>query len=323
MKRSLIFLFAYISLCLSVLAPSALEFLSQNTEIYDRLSKLRPIASTVMVVAHRGASEYAPENTLAAFNQAIRMHTDYIELDLQMTKDDRLVAMHDESLERTTNAKKLFPQRSPWLVRDFSLKEINKLDAGSWFNRSHKNKYLQEYKQQHVPTLNEVLQLVRERGNGKTGLYIEIKSPNLYPGVEQRLVDILRKNGFLHKNNLFFVSLSETSLRTLKALAPDVKMVQLYSGTMLDNLDLNQEFKRISEYAAGVGINKKLIDTKLIELAHLNGLFVHSWGVNKRDDLAELLSLGVDGIITNKPESIAGFLDMTISENRLKMQLEF
>ncbi|MDQ0201210.1 glycerophosphodiester phosphodiesterase family protein [Neobacillus ginsengisoli] len=309
MKQSLILKLAFLSLCVTCLAPKALEILSQKTVIDYGLSKLYPNVPDVVVVAHRGASAYGPENSLAAYNQAILMHADYVELDLQMTKDGHLIAMHDESLERTTNAKKLYPQCAPWLVRDFNLREIRHLDAGSWFNRKYKKEARQEYKKQHVPTLKEVIQFVQKKGNGKVGLYIETKAPNVYPGMEETLVDILRKNGVLNKNNLILGSLSESSLRKLKTLAPGVEVVQLYSKNMLEGIDVKKEFKRISGYATGVGLSKELVVPKLLQVAHQNGLFVHSWTVNKQNDMAALLSLGVDGEITNKPDLFAELLE--------------
>lgn len=303
MKRSLILRLAFLLLSVTCLAPKGYGLLNRHTGIIDDHSK-----SDVVVVAHRGASAYGPENSLAAYNQAIMMHANYVELDLRMTKDGHLIAMHDESLERTTNAKEIYPKRAPWLVRDFNLQEIRQLDAGSWFNRANKNKARQEYKQEHVPTLKEVIQFVKQKGNEKVGLYIETKAPNIYPEMEETLVDILRKNGLINKNNIIFGSLSETSLRKLKKLAPSVKVVQLYSRNMLEGKDVKQEFKRISRYAAGVGPSKELVVPKLIEVAHQNGLLVHTWTVNKQDDMASLLSLGIDGEITNKPDRFVNLL---------------
>src|SRR3954449_1736702 len=129
-------------ICLSITAVPyfVLAQSLQSTEIKYRQMTLRPISTEVVVIAHRGASAYGPENTLATYKQAIRMKADYVELDLQMTKDGQLIAMHDETLARTTNAKELFPSRSPWRVKDFTLEEISRLDAGSWFNKAYPDK---------------------------------------------------------------------------------------------------------------------------------------------------------------------------------------
>ncbi|MFL6561839.1 MAG: glycerophosphodiester phosphodiesterase family protein, partial [Bacillus sp. (in: firmicutes)] len=263
----------------------------------------------VAVIAHRGASAYGPEHTLAAYNQAIKMHADYVELDLQMTKDGHLIAMHDETLARTTNAKQLYPDRAPWKVKDFTLKEIKRLDAGSWFNATNPSMARHEYKRQTVPTLEEAVQFVKHKGHGKAGLYIETKAPNVYPGMEEKLVNVLKDYKVLDDKKLFLESFSEDSLRKLKALAPQVKLIQLYSTNMLTGKDVYQEFKLAAEYAAGVGPSKDLVVPKLMEAAHQNQLLVHPWTVNSQDDLVSMLSLGVDGEFTNNPDLLVDLLD--------------
>jgi glycerophosphoryl diester phosphodiesterase len=106
-------------------------------------------ATPVADVGHRGASAYAPENTIASFRQAKARHADYFELDVQQTKDHKLIVMHDATLSRTTNAEKVYPHGSPWRIRDYTLKQIKLLDAGSWFSA--------KYKGERVPTLDETL----------------------------------------------------------------------------------------------------------------------------------------------------------------------
>lgn len=104
----------------------------------------------MLVLAHRGASGYAPEHTLKSYELGKKMKTDYIEIDLQMTKDDKLVAMHDETLGRTTNGN--------GAVNDYTLKQIKKLDAGSSFNKANPKKKKKEYRGLKVPTLDEIIQ---------------------------------------------------------------------------------------------------------------------------------------------------------------------
>src|SRR5262249_10580087 len=130
-----------------------------------------------ILIAHRGASSYAPEHTIEAYRLAIEQHADYVEQDLQFTKDGVLVCLHDSTLERTTNIEEVFPNRyridvSPdqsagsqpakhWYVSDFTLKEIKQLDAGLWFN--------EKFKGARVPTFQEAIDTVR----GRAGLYPE------------------------------------------------------------------------------------------------------------------------------------------------------
>src|SRR5687768_9332493 len=149
-------------------------------------------------VAHRGASGYAPEHTLAAYQLAIEMGADYVEQDLAVTKDGVLICLHDGSLERTTNVEALFPTRvstqtiegktrQAWLANDFTLAEIKTLDAGSWFNA--------KFKGERIPTFDEAIALVR----GKAGLFPELKVPEIYAGrnvnFEKLVADALDKNG--------------------------------------------------------------------------------------------------------------------------------
>ncbi len=132
MRKSLVAGLACLSLAVTAAAPyAALAKPIEISPTENGQSTLRPLTSDVAVIAHRGASAYGPEHTLAAYKQAMTMKADYVEFDLQMTKDGQLIAMHDETLARTTNAKELYPDRAPWRVKDFTLDEIKRLDAGS------------------------------------------------------------------------------------------------------------------------------------------------------------------------------------------------
>ena len=124
-----------------------------------------------MNIAHRGASGYAPEHTMASYKLALEQGADYVEQDLQISQDGVLLCLHDLTLERTTNVEVVFPDRAKieapgcktWHVSDFALAELKSLDAGSWFTP--------EYKGQRIPTFQEAIDLVR----GKAGLYPETK----------------------------------------------------------------------------------------------------------------------------------------------------
>lgn len=311
MKKGLIAGIAILSL-FGVLAVSrAVSALDPNHGIktFDHGNSMpRMIDSKVAVIAHRGASAYGPEHTLASYRQAIRMKADFVEFDLQMTKDGHLIAMHDGTLARTTNAEQIYPDRAPWRVKDFTLEEIKRLDAGSWFNKEYPRLKKKEYIGQHVPTLDEAIQVVKQYGKGKVGLYMETKAPNVYPGMEEKLVDILRKNGVLDEQNLIIESFSEESLRKLKGMHPNLKLIQLFTPSMLQGKDIRQEFKRISDYAYGVGPSKELVVPDFIEAAHRQKLLVHAWTANSKADFTVLLSRGVDGEFTNKPDQLAALL---------------
>lgn len=133
------------------------------------------------LVAHRGASAYAPEHTLASYRLAIEQGADFVEQDLAVTRDGVLICLHDASLERTTNVEEVFPSRftemtlegktrKVWLANDFTLEEIKRLDAGSWFDP--------KYAGERVPTFDEAVALVK----GRAGLFPELKTPEIYQG---------------------------------------------------------------------------------------------------------------------------------------------
>lgn len=126
----------------------------------------------VVNIAHRGASDVAPENTLAAFSQAVAERADVVEVDIRLTKDEVSVLMHNKSLARTTDVEDVFPRRAPWRVQDFTLRQIGRLDAGEW--RSP------DYQGQAVPTLDAALE---ELAGSPVGVVLEVKDPDLYGGV--------------------------------------------------------------------------------------------------------------------------------------------
>ena len=155
-----------------MLAPETFMRLASALVLFMTVMSTVPSAQSPrkLVVAHRGASAYAPEHTLAAYRLAIEQGTDFVEQDLAVTRDGVLICLHDASLERTTNVEQLFPNRSveaeidgrkrkAWLANDFTLAEIKQLDAGSWFDP--------KFAGERVPTFDEAVALVK----GKAGLY--------------------------------------------------------------------------------------------------------------------------------------------------------
>jgi alkaline phosphatase D len=286
-----------LSLSLGLLVNYAPEAMAAEKQ----QSLLQPLVENVEVIAHRGASGYAPEHTLAAYEKAIQMKADYVELDLHMTKDGELIAIHDSTLARTTNVEELFPSRSPWRVKDFTLSEIKQLDAGSWFNSTYPEFAKKQYVGQKIPTLQEVIDFIKKKDK-KVALYIETKAPDIYPGMEEKLVEILKKNGYLKKDKVIFQSFSEASLRKLQEIIPDdILLIQLYSPKMLQGQNLDDVFNRAAEYADGVGPDKTLVTPAFMQEAHERNMLVHPYTVNTQDEMVAQLSLGVDGMFTNYP----------------------
>lgn len=244
-------------------------------------------------VAHRGASGHAPEHTLAAYELGEQMKGDYIEVDLQMTKDGHLIAMHDETVDRTTDG--------TGLVKEMTLEEIKELDAGSWFNERYPEYAKEEYEGLQVPTLEEVFEKFGRGAN----YYIETKSPEVYPGMEEKLLEILDEykltgvNG--RSSHVIIQSFSSESLVKLHELNPNIPLVQLLwysSPASISDLEL----EAIKQYAIGVGPNFKRIDQGYVENVRENGLQIHPYTINEKEEIRKALEWGVTGLFTNFPD---------------------
>ncbi|GFM63787.1 glycerophosphoryl diester phosphodiesterase [Pseudomonas cichorii] len=148
------------------------------------------------VIAHRGASFDAPEETIPAYTLARDLGADYLEMDIQRTKDGVLIALHDDTLDRTTNIAQVYPKRSKDPVSSFTLAELKELDAGSWFNKAYPSRARDSYAGLQILTLDEVIDIA-EGGANKPGLYIETKVPTQFPGIEADLKKALAKRGWL------------------------------------------------------------------------------------------------------------------------------
>ncbi|KAF4407253.1 MULTISPECIES: glycerophosphodiester phosphodiesterase family protein [Streptomyces] len=252
--------------------------------------------SDPVVVAHRGASGYAPENTLAAADKAHQLGIDWVENDVQRTSDGKLVVIHDTDLTRTTDVEEVFPDRAPWSVSDFTLAEIRKLDAGSWFSA--------DYAGEKVPTLREFL---RKMTRNQQKLLLEIKAPELYPGIEAQILGELRGSGWLDRRHvrdrLILQSFGAESVRTVHTLRPDVK-----TG-FLGTPDVS-ELPAYAEFTDQINPSYRTVTADYVDAVHqLKGahgkpLELFTWTVNDGAVAADLAGLGVDGIITNTPDVV-------------------
>ncbi|MCD7035054.1 glycerophosphodiester phosphodiesterase [Metabacillus sp. GX 13764] len=251
-------------------------------------------------VAHRGASGYAPEHTMASYKLGDKLHGDFIEIDLQMTKDGKLIAMHDEQLDRTTNG--------TGLVKDHTLKEIKKLDAGSWFNKAYPYLAKKSYKGLKVLTLEEIF---KEFGKNKN-YYIETKSPEVYPGMEEKLLKTINKY-HIPKKNVLIQSFSKESLLKVHKMDSSLHLVQLLDYTSPAAIS-NEELKDIKTYAIGIGPNARFITKEYVQNTVKSGLQIHPFTVNERNDMNKLLDWGVTGMFTNYPD----VLDSLIKERSKK-----
>ncbi|WP_237150272.1 glycerophosphodiester phosphodiesterase family protein [Planococcus maritimus] len=172
-----------------------------------------------LLIAHRGASAIAPEHTLASYQLAMDMNADYIEIDLQTTKDGVLVAFHDDTVDRTTDGS--------GRVADMDLADIKKLDAGSWFNAENPDRAKEEYVGIQVPTLEEIFKAFGDSAN----YYIETKQPDQSEGMEEKLLELLNQFELLEesqpKGKVIVQSFSADSLKAIHQLDEDIPLIQL------------------------------------------------------------------------------------------------
>ncbi|MFA2809401.1 glycerophosphodiester phosphodiesterase [Bacillus mycoides] len=246
-------------------------------------------------IAHRGASAYAPEHTLEAYQLGQQLKGDYIEIDLQMTKDGHLVAMHDETLNRTTNG--------TGFVKDHTLDEIKQLNAGSFFNKKHPNLAKKEFEDTKVPILEEIIETFGHNAN----YYIETKSPDEYPGMEEKLLEII--NHYQINDKVIIQSFSEESLRKIHSLNDNIPLVQLLSYKKAVQLT-DSEIEKYKTYCIGLGMNYKYIDAAYVKKIKNYGLEIHPFTVNNEKDMKKLLSWGIDGMFTNYPDRLHSVLDL-------------
>lgn len=247
-------------------------------------------------VAHRGASAYAPENTIAAFRLARKQRADMFELDVQETKDHKLVVLHDTTLGRTTNVESVYPGKGPWKVSSFTLAQVRRLDAGSWFGK--------RFKGERIPTLGEALRAMNGAG---IGLLLEIKSPSLYPGIERRIAAELRRNpAWLRpdprERRLAVQSFDWNSVRRFHGVLPAVP-------TGLLGTPKTSELKGLARFADQINPTHTTLTAAYVKRVHALGMDAFTWTVDDPAAMRRALRLGVDGVISNKPDVLRRVVD--------------
>ncbi|MER6124696.1 glycerophosphodiester phosphodiesterase family protein [Streptomyces sp. NPDC001795] len=250
----------------------------------------------LLIVCHRGASAYAPENTLAAIDRAAAMGYSWVENDVQRTKDGQLVVIHDATLDRTTNVKQLYPNRAPWRVKDFTAGEIARLDAGSWFGS--------RFAGARVPTLKQYMERV---SHNHQKLLLEIKNPDLYPGIERQVLKLLSNEGWLDRahlrDRLVVQSFSAKSVQMVHSLRPAITTAYLGTPPAAQLPDyarftdqINSDYKGLSAgYVSAVHALKG---------PHAKPMKVFAWIVNSAGTAKRVSGFGVDGVITNVPDVV-------------------
>ena len=254
----------------------------------------------VLNIGHRGASGYAPEHTIPSYDLALRLGADYIELDLQMTRDSVLVALHDDILDRTTRGSGR-DCAGPVITK--TLEQIKTCDVGSWFNEAYPQHAQDEYVGLRICTLEEVF---RRYGSG-ANYYIETKNPGAAPGMEEELLRLMEEYGLRGPAasgwQVLIQSFSPASLQKIHALDPSLPLIQLHDEEGSEAIRASLDAARA--YAVGVGPYKGDVDTQLVEAAHARCLHVHPYTVNEEHEMKTLIALGVDGMFTNFPDRLA------------------
>ena len=247
--------------------------LPRDDELLSMLGGVAPV-----VTAHRGYSAAAPENTLPAFQLAIDQGCEWAELDVQMTRDGVVMVTHDTSLRRCTGRNEN--------IYDLTYNEVRKLDAGRWFG--------QKYTGAKVPTLEEVLDLCK----GKIQLNIEIKPNAATPELEAETIRIIREKGFAQDCTI--TSQSYETLCKVKELAPEIRTGYILALGVGSYYDLPA--------ADFFSVQSTFITSGMVQQIHKRSKTISAWTVNREEDASELLSIGVDDLITDKPDMIQQLL---------------
>ncbi len=235
-----------------------------------------------IIIAHRGASAYYPENTMIAFEKAVEMGAEMIELDVMMSKDGIPIVFHDAKLNKHTNGNSY--------VKHYTLKELKKLDAGSWFNP--------KFSDQEIPTLEEALQFA----SGNIALNIEIKteavSNQIKNGIEEKVLQLVKKYGM--EKHVLFSSFDYRAVRHLKKLDPNVAVALLYERNQSNRLLPHQLVKKYNVDA----FNCSYRQLKRKWMANLNkhNIPTFIYTVDSKRRMQKLIAGGVTGIFTNKPD---------------------
>ncbi|UUV18415.1 glycerophosphodiester phosphodiesterase [Fusobacteria bacterium ZRK30] len=229
------------------------------------------------IIAHRGASGYAPENTKASILEGLKRGCDGFEVDVQLTKDNKVVVFHDWSLERTSDGN--------GFLKDQTLAKLKTLDIGSWFSK--------EFKGEKVLTLEELLDIISK----EKLLNIEIKVRHGEVNqIEEKVVEILEKKSRIN-SNIIISSFDHRIIKRIKEIKPEIQIGLLITAGLLNIKNYISNFDLYSVHCGGEFISKINVD----ELKN-NNIKTYAWTVNTAEEAKTLDSFGVDGIITNYPD---------------------
>lgn len=250
------------------------------------------LQNEIMIVGHRGAAGKAPENTIASINLAEKLGANVIEIDLRQTKDGVPVAIHDSDVDRTTD--------SSGEVSDYTFKEIQKLDAGSWFD--------EEYAGEKIPSLEEVIQSL----NDTTVLIIEFKGGlGEYKNIEKNTLEIVNKLGV--SGRVILKSFDPEQLKYLRELTDGIPLLYVYAvripwlGLIIDTgVTCGSVYDFQTEYLQP---HRFFLSESFVKEAQAKSFKIIAWGVHELDEIKEAVEMGVDGIETDYPGRVRNYLD--------------
>jgi glycerophosphoryl diester phosphodiesterase len=235
----------------------------------------------MLVIAHRGASGHAPENTLAAFKRAVALGASFIETDLHLSRDAHFVAIHDDTVSRTTNGQ--------GRVHDLTLADLRRLDAGSWFGS--------EFSGERIPTLEEILEFSKRND---VVFYLELKPTGAWGG-EHALIGALRESGEIART--IVISFDAGIIAALRKIEPTLMTGLLFDG------QVDQPLQRAVEVGARqLAVRGDLLTPALIAEAHKRDLQIVCWTVNQPAHMRMLIEAGADGIMSDYPDRLVAAL---------------
>ena len=260
-----------------------------------------------MNIGHRGASAYAPENTLAAFDLALSLGAHYLELDVHMSRDGVLVVVHDPTLDRTARGP---AEVSTGLIRSRTFDELSHLECGSWFNEAFTRYRRKEYAGLRILSLESVLARYRHCAR----LCIELKSPETSPGIEDELIRLLGAYGLSapgrSRVRTLILSFDPASLRKLRNAAPELTLMQLVAEDAFAS-EVVTLLEGMRSYAHAVAPHHRSVDESVVNEAHEASLHVYPYTVNDAPVMRRLMALGVDGMITDCPDILDALVRST------------
>ncbi|NIK78023.1 glycerophosphoryl diester phosphodiesterase [Paenibacillus castaneae] len=286
------FIWRSVGLLLLLLCVSAIMVTASNRSSSDGL----------IIIAHRGASGHAPENTMAAFEEAERLGAEFIEFDIQMSKDGKLVVIHDDTVDRTTNYK--------GNVDSYTLEELQEMDASSGSGSVSGS----DAKEETLLSFQEVM----DRFVGKMGMLVEIKDSPNYPGIEEKVAEIVRQyelqqdhtsfgeagglrsiEEFKNSTGLIIQSYSFESTHRIHTLLPNIPIVALIQE---DQHPLSDEtLDVLTSYVTYINYPHNLLDEEIIRKIHARNRKVMAWTIQTDQEWERVKKLGVDGVVTDYP----------------------